>query len=221
MAEAYGGNSSVHADVFRGYGRAMDDLRAAVAARFRAVNGDHEMTAADDTYATAWFLPLTELADEAGVEAGELRRLMLANRLPLPGYIRTDGTQMVARDLLELAGRAGGVEQLPAWFASHFEDPAKAVAEWDAYLAGHYVCLRSVTPENMKRKDELVEAIELLLDDPQPASGAWRVELHRLIGELDRLEPPFAPYDRLRFGGPVSRDRLINEPRLRFPLDGF
>jgi hypothetical protein len=31
------------------------------------------------------------------------------------------------------------------------------------------------------------------------------------------LEPPFAAYDRLRFGGPVSRDTCIDAIRERFP----
>jgi len=70
---------------------------------------------------------------------------------------------MVARDLLELANRAGGAEPLPEWFGACFADPAAAVAEWDAYLAGHDVCLRSVTPENIVRKGELVAAIECTL----------------------------------------------------------
>jgi hypothetical protein len=42
------------------------------------------------------------------------------------------------------------------------------MSEWDAYLAGHYVCLRSVSPENMKRKDALVEAIETQLTHSSP-----------------------------------------------------
>jgi len=188
-------------------------LEAAVAARFLAVNGDHPMTPADDAYVSAWYVPLEELP----ADADELRRLILANRLPLPGYIRSDGAQMVARDLLELAQHAGGFDELPTWFAAHFDEPAKAVAEWDAYLAGHYVCLRDVTPETMKRKDELVAAIEAHLADPR-GDDAWLESLHRAVDELDELEPPFAPYDRLRFGGPVSRDRLIDAVRARYPV---
>jgi hypothetical protein len=46
---------------------------------------------------------------------------------------------------------------------------------------------------------------------------AWLAELHALVDELDALEPPFAPYDRLRFGGPISRDTLIDDVRARFP----
>jgi hypothetical protein len=127
------------------------DLVAAVAARFVAVNGNHPMTTADDAYVSEYYVPLDELAETAGVEAGELRRQMLSNRLPLPSYVHSNGAQMVARDLLELAGRAGGADRLPEWFAAHFP------------------------------------------------------------------EPPFVPYDRLRFGGPVSRDRLVDEPRRRYP----
>ncbi len=192
-------------------------LEAAIAARFVATNGDHPMTPDDDAYVSEWFTPLEELATQAGQAADELRQLVLSNRLSLPSYIRSDGAQMVPHDLLELPRRAGGFDQLPEYFAMQFDDPVKGVSEWDGYLAGHYVCLRSVNPENMKRKDELVEAIETQLARPRPDSTAWLEHLHALVDELDGLEPPFAPYDRLRFGGPVSRDRLIDDVRERFP----
>ena len=74
------------------------ELRSAVAARFYAVNGTHPMTPEDDIYVNKWYVPLEALAEQTGIHASELRRLMLANRLPLPSYIRSDGTQMVARD---------------------------------------------------------------------------------------------------------------------------
>jgi hypothetical protein len=188
------------------------DLPAAVAARFVAVNGTHPMTPEDDAYVDEWYAPLAEVA----ADVDEARRLMLANRLPLPSYLRSDGAEMVPRDLFALVDRAGGVEALPAWFAAQFDDPADALESWDGYLAGHWVCLRSVTPENMRRKEELVTTIEELLAEPQPESPEWLARLHTEIVALDELEPPFAPYDRLRFGGPVSRDRLIDEPRARF-----
>jgi hypothetical protein len=106
------------------------ELEASVEARFKAVNGDHPMTPEDDAYVDEWYVPLERLADESGIDAAELRRLMLANRLPLPSYIGSDGTQMVARDLLALAERAGGTDRLPTWFASQFSQQATAVAEW-------------------------------------------------------------------------------------------
>src|SRR5437762_12541563 len=129
-------------------------LSSAVASRFYAVNGFHLMTAEDVAYASEWYVELGALAETAGIPACELRRLMLANRLPLPSYIRSDGVQMVARDLLALLQAAGGPEQLPQWFAGRWDSAEQAVVEWDDYLSGRYVCLRSGTPENMRPKDE-------------------------------------------------------------------
>ena len=196
------------------------DLGAAVAARYYALNGEHPMTAEDDAYVSSWYTSLEELANARARDVDELRRLMLANRLPLPSYIRSDGTQMVAKDLLDLADAAGGTDEVPEWFAEQWPSPVEAVREWDDYLSGRYVCLRSVTPPNMRRKNELCAAIAAELDHPVPDDGAWLEHLHALVDELDAIEPPFAPYDRLRFGGPVSRDRLIDEVRRRFPRDG-
>lgn len=122
------------------------------------------MTPEDDAYASDWFVPVEELAQTASVDVEEIRRLQLANRLPLPSYIRRDGTQMVARDLLELANEAGGFDELPAWFARQWDSPDDAVREWNDYLGGLYVCLRSWRPENMRRKDELVALISTELE---------------------------------------------------------
>jgi len=192
-------------------------LVEAVAARFYAVNGRHPMTAEDDAYVSEWFVPVEALAMSRSLDVDEVRRHQLANRLPLPSYIKSDGTQMVARDLFDLADEAGGFEQLPTWFAQQWLSPVDALREWDSYLNGLYVCLRSSRPENMRRKDELVELISVQLERPDPADGGWLDRLHALVDELDALEPPFAPYDRLRFGGPVSRDRLITAVRETYP----
>src|SRR5213596_3652350 len=192
-------------------------LSSAVATRFYAVNGFHLMTAEDDAYASEWYVELEALAQRAGVDASELRRLMLANRLPLPSYIRSDGAQMVARDLLELPRRAGGYEHLPEWFGQQFQLSRDAIREWDGYLRGHYVCLRDVLPETIQRKDELVKAINKAVSKQKPQDNTLLEFLHLLVDELDRLEPPFAGYDRLRFGGPISRDTCINAVRERFP----
>jgi len=192
-------------------------LSSAVATRFYAVNGFHLMTAEDDAYASEWYVELEALAEMAGIPASELRRLMLANRLPLPSYIRSDGAQMVARDLLELPRRAGGYEQLPEWFGQQFRSGRDAIREWDGYLRGQYVCLRDVLPETIQRKDKLVKAITAALAKLEPKNDDWLESLHRLVDELDELEPPFTAYDRLRFRGPISRDACINAVRARFP----
>ncbi|GGU95726.1 hypothetical protein GCM10010275_37100 [Streptomyces litmocidini] len=190
-----------------------------IAERFRELNGDHPMTAADDAYVTAQFVPLDALCAALGRDPDEVRSLMLAGLLPLPGYLRSDGAEMVPRDLFALADAAGGVDRLRAWFTGHWEDPDRGEEEWAAYLSGRYVCLHAVTPANIHRKDELTAEITARLaeagDDPSPE---WRAALHACVDELDALEPAFTAYDRLRFGGPVSRDACVEVPRALFPL---
>ncbi|MEU0041951.1 DUF6058 family natural product biosynthesis protein [Streptomyces werraensis] len=189
------------------------DLKQRLAERFREVNGDHPMTAADDAYVSAQFVVLEELCAVQSRDPEDVRRLMLDGRLPLPGYLRSDGAEMVPADLFALADEAGGVELLEAWFTAHWADPAAGKAEWDAYLSGQYVCLHSVTPATIRRKDQLTAAIGAAVDDPD----ADAVRLHALVDELDALEPAFTAYDRLRFGGPTSRDTCVDAVRARYP----
>ena len=156
------------------------------------------LTSEDVAYITANYIPLDDEAVRAEIAAG---------RLPKPAYVLDDGTEMVAADHTALVERAGGIDALRDWFE------ARAPGEWDAYLSGEYaVCLRVVSPESIVRKDELISEIESLLGiDPPP-----RQRLHAAVDELDALLRPFAPYDRIRFGGPVSRDRYVTAVRERF-----
>ncbi|SCL33137.1 hypothetical protein GA0070624_4664 [Micromonospora rhizosphaerae] len=193
------------------------ELRRRVAERFREVNGEHLMTAADNAYVSEEFVVLEELCAAAGRDPDDVRRLMLDRRLPMPGYLRSDGAEMVPADLFALAERAGGPERLAAWFIGHWADPAEGTAEWDAYLSGRYVCLRSVTPDSIRRKDELTAAIRSAPDEPDAGSADWSARLHALVDELDALEPAFTGYDRHRFGGPTSRDTCIDAVRARYP----
>ncbi|MFC8535809.1 DUF6058 family natural product biosynthesis protein [Streptomyces sp. NPDC057249] len=191
-------------------------LKQQLAERFREVNGDHPMTDADDLYVSAQFLALEELCAVHGQDVDAVRRLMLGRRLPLPGYLRSDGTEMVPADLFALADEAGGVELLEAWFTAHWAEPVTGKAEWDAYLSGRYVCLHSVTPSTIQRKDRLTAAIGDAESEPDAGSAQWCERLHRLVDELDALEPAFTAYDRLRFGGPTSRDTCIDATRARY-----
>ncbi|MGA5413002.1 DUF6058 family natural product biosynthesis protein [Streptomyces pseudogriseolus] len=193
------------------------DVKQQLVERFREVNGDHPMTAADDAYVSAQFVTLEDLCAVRGRDADEVRRLMLEGRLPLPGYLRSDGAEMVPADLFTLADEAGGVDRLEAWFTAHWADPATGRAEWSAYLSGQYVCLHSVTPAAVQRKDHLTTAIDAALSEPDAGSVRWTERLHALVDELDALEPAFTAYDRLRFGGPTSRDTCIDAVRARFP----
>jgi Family of unknown function (DUF6058) len=178
-------------------------MKELLAARFREVNGDHPMTAEDDAYVSRQFVTLDELCARTGRGSDDVRRLMLDRRMPLPGYLRSDGAEMVHADYFALADDVG-LDSLEGWFVAQWADPATGRQEWDAYLSGQYVCLHSVTPANIQRKDELTAAIEATPPGP---------ELKALVDELDALEPAFTAYDRLRFGGPVSRDTHIDAPR--------
>ncbi|CAM5555888.1 MULTISPECIES: DUF6058 family natural product biosynthesis protein [Streptomyces] len=193
------------------------DLKQQIVERFQEVNGDHPMTDADDVYVSAQFIALEDLCAVHGREADAVRRLMLGRLLPLPGYLRSDGAEMVPADLFALADEAGGVDRLEAWFTAHWADPVTGEEEWDAYLSGQYVCLHSVTPAAIQRKDHLTTAIGAAANELDAGSARCPERLHALVDELDALVPAFTAYDRLRFGGPTSRDTCVDAMRARFP----
>ncbi len=192
-------------------------LREQVRARFVELNGEHPMTAEDDAYVSTYFSSVESVASARSLTADEVRASMLAGQVPLPSYLLSDGTEMVHTDLLALADTAGGLSLLPEWFRSQFEDEAAGKEEWGSYLSGQYVCLWTVSPRTIQRKDVLTKRIAALLASPQAESEAWLASLHEAVDELDELEPPFTAYDRLRFHGPVSRDTMITAARRDFP----
>lgn len=189
-----------------------------LAARFLEVNGDHPMTEADDAYVDGFFIDL-ELACQGRPEsADDVRAEMLAGRLPLPGYLRSDGTEMVPRDYFALVDEAGGAVGLEKWFVAHWSDPEHAAAEWQGYVEGHYLCLKTVTPEMMKRKDDLIAQIREKSEQPGHDTPDDLRKLHALVDELDSVLSGFTAYDRLRFGGPISRDLYVDRVRAERPL---
>ena len=150
---------------------------------------------------------------------------MLAGRLPLPSYVLSDGTPMVPAAHGELAEVAGGVDRLRRWFVAFWpDDPATAEAEWGHYLSGQYVCLKEVSPIRIRMKTERVaeasEAIEILRDDPHDPIGrgllGQAVDGVLAVPGLDSLLLPMTAYDRLRFGGPTSRERWVDAPRAEY-----
>jgi Family of unknown function (DUF6058) len=167
----------------------------------------------DAAYVRASFQPIDE----------ELRPLVESGILPRATYVLPDGTEMVPSDHARLLADVGGD---PAAVAGHFRDrfiaaggrEAEAGDEYDAWLSGEYgACLRSTSPESIVAKGAFVVAIEALLARPEPTTAAWDTAVRAAVDGLDALERPFAAFDRERFGGPTSRDRLNTATRERFP----
>jgi hypothetical protein len=185
----------------------LDEIRA----RYLDLNGDHPMTAADEEYVRELFVPLEDDAD--------VQDLIVERRLPLPSYLLSDGTPMVHPGYLESLRAAGGADRIEDWFLAHWPETEQdaATEEWDAYLSGQYVCLYQVVPETIQAKTRLIEQIKALVARVDAGDADARSPLRAAVDELDALEPPFAPhYDRLRFGGPLSRDVWIDEVREQY-----
>jgi hypothetical protein len=190
------------------------DMLDAIRELYVAVNGDHPMTAADDAYVRRLFVPLFGDSDWP---LETVCGLIAERRLPLPSYVLSDGTLMVHPGYLDNLRAAGGPDRIEAWFKAHWaaEQQDQAVEEWDAYLSGQYVCLYDVTPQTIQAKTRLIEQIKELVGRLEDSGNDdMREALRAAVDELDALEPPFAPdYDRLRFGGPSSREVWIDGVR--------
>jgi hypothetical protein len=168
---------------------------------------------ADERYVRERFVPLEELCARRGRRPDEVRELIAAGQLPEPAYWLDDGTELVAPEYLDLAGEAEFRER---YLAAGGPDPDEA---WAGHVAGFYqMCVRNPTPERIANKDLLADAVAVLLTHPRPSDAGWCAKLRSCVERLDELEQPFAPLDRLRFDGArPSRERLIDDPRARWP----
>lgn len=181
---------------------------------------------ADVTYIRDSFVPLDELCARRGIEVEDVRGLVQQRCLPRASYILDDGTEMAPPDYFALYDAARD-EPVEALFRRRLAARAQELGvscgetelaeEWEGYLSGDFgVCLREVTPENICAKGMHMTIIEQLLAAPRPRDQAWLDELAQHVNALDRLERPFAQFDRARWGA-VSRDRLIIAVRERYP----
>jgi hypothetical protein len=182
---------------------------------------------ADVAYVREHFVELGELSVSHGDNPAAVRTAIAEGQLPAPSYVLADGAEMVPEDYFDLVDEAGGLDRIGEAFLERYAAAAgretaslaSGADEWGDYLSGLYgVCLKRVTPEDIVRKSALVAELDELLANPDPETLAWATAVRERVDELDALERPFAPtYDRLRFGGPSSRDRLITETRQRYP----
>jgi Family of unknown function (DUF6058) len=181
---------------------------------------------ADVEYIRSGFVELDELCRRTSRDPAAVRAQIDAGVLPRASYVLDDGAEMVPSDYFALADEAGSADRLRERFVERYERAAaaeqdvsaSAEEEWEAYLTGEYgVCLKRVAPETIVRKAALIARIEGLLREPRPADSAWAGGLRAAVDELDELERAFAAFDRIRFGGPSSRDRLITGTRQAYP----
>lgn len=138
---------------------------------------------------------------------------------PGPSYVLDDGSEYYPPDYYEL-------ERNEALFKARLRAAARAAGTvldadhtWHVYLTGIYgVCLHSATPENIVRKNALLQRIDELMAAPRELDWSWISRLKHAVDALDAIERPFSPhYDRQRFGRPPSRDSHIHALRRLYP----
>lgn len=151
-----------------------------------------------------------------------VRPLVERGVLPLATYVLPDGTPMVPPDHAQLLEDAGGepdgvAECFRVRYLAAGGSPGDAHDEYEAWQSGEYgACLWSATPEAIVAKSALMVSITALRAQRRRTEG-WGSALRSAVESLDALERPFAAYDRVRFGAPTSRDRLIVDTHDRFP----
>jgi Family of unknown function (DUF6058) len=174
--------------------------------------------AEDVAYVRARYVQLTTLAaDRARVDALEA---VAGRTMPRATYALADGSLWYAPDWWRLYDEAGSFADVRAAFARRYAAAGGGDlgAAWGAYVAGLYgACLLEVTPETIVAKEQLVARLDRALAAPAPDDAAWRARLRADVDALDALERPFAACDRIRFGRPTTRDRLITGVRRAYP----
>lgn len=182
----------------------------------------------DERYVRDWFIPLDVLAPQHGWDAEALRHAIAERRVPRPTYVLGDGTAMLPADYFAFVGDTAASASLHERFVVRYFAACARLgrattdedcdAEWNGYLGGGYgACLKEISPEAIVFKLTLVERIEGLLAQPAPLDRTWIEGLRTAVDTLDAIEKPFARFDRMRYGGSVTRDRLIDDVRARFP----
>lgn len=200
----------------------------------------------DVRYVESHFIDLKEMAIRCTTTTGRLREWQERGVFPQPTYFTEDGREWYSPHYATLVRRASARKvSLRALFLREFVDALAglrkrdpdlyetvvreskvaqagddqvASAFWRAFLSGDYgACLKAPWVACMIRKERLLREIERLLLEPRPDELSWGGRIRRAVDALDRLEQPFADWDRERFGHPVTRDTHITAVRNRFP----
>lgn len=139
---------------------------------------------------------------------------------PAASYTLDDGREFYPRDYFELeVDERRFKSRLASACAMERIAPLDPEEAWTVFMDGVYgVCLKSATPENIARKNALLQRIEALTTTPNEDDNTWLAALKRAVDALDELERAFSPhYDRRRFGRPPTRDTHITAMRHKYP----
>jgi predicted DNA-binding transcriptional regulator AlpA len=208
--------------------------------------GPPRLPASDEAYVRSRFVRLRDLASRSGISEATLRARQSERLFPRPTYVTDDDEGWYPPTLIPLLRRSARRRlDLRALFLPEFVDALSrlagkedrlrarivrdvstrhgtpeevARAYWEGFLTGEYgACLRAPWVPAMIQKERLMQRIDSLTHRPARGSPRWRQELREAVVALDGLEMPFAESDRVRFGGPVTRDRYITQVRARYP----
>jgi hypothetical protein len=200
----------------------------------------------DREYIRSYFVTTEELANSVDMDPHEIRAMAASGSFPQPTYVLEDGSEWYPpiysktmkqaiqsgksfadtfrvqierglRNLLksdkEAYGIVAGKEGLKEGSIGELVERI-----WTDFRGGGYgACLKSPVCGSIIKKDLLMSSIESLISSPRPDELEWRRSLRKNVDALDSLELPFADIDRVRFGGPVSRDRLVTAVRQSYP----
>ena len=201
---------------------------------------------ADKSYIAAHFVTIDELAKAVPISIEQVHSLILEGSFPEPSYRFEDCSEWFPLTYASLMRRAIKARMTFSEFFRYQtrkalrnlqeKQPKKfrviagvkrknktKVDElvdrmWSDYKTGAYgVCLRSPVCGSIIKKALLMHEIEELITSPKRGDSDWKTRLKESVDLLDDLELPFSDYDRLRFGKPLSRDRLIRDVRDTFP----
>jgi DNA-binding transcriptional MerR regulator len=199
----------------------------------------------DQRYIRSVFVTLEVIAFRCGVSPSEIRDWQQRSLFPAPTYVTADGVEWYSPRYSFVVRRARSrridfrtlfLEEFRAALAQLREDEPESYRKiiqgatgeqrtdhgtacryWEEFLSGKYgACLRVPWVACIIRKEYLINRIDSLLRRPKPANHEWARQLRRVVDSLDRLELPFAEWDRIRFGGKVTRDIYIADVRKRF-----
>src|SRR5438270_7175061 len=139
----------------------------------------------DIAYVRENFSTLAGLCQESGADEAAIRHDIALGHRPRGSYRVADGTEFFPRDYFASYAERGAFLRRMREAARHEQialSDADIEEEWQSYLTGVYgVCLKQATPENIVRKNALLQRIERLIAEPQPHNTTWLRELSESV----------------------------------------